>query len=407
MGNAPNPPLDGVRVLEVGTFIAGPFAGQQLGDLGADVVKIESPKGGDPLRHWRDLGPGDLWWPSIARNKRLVALDLSEKSGADVFRRLCQEADILIENFRPGALERWGVGPEILWEVNPRLVVVRISGFGQDGPLSNNPGFGSIGEAMGGIRHLTGWPDRPSTRVGISLGDEITALFGVIGALSALRVAEKTGVGQVVDVAIYEAVFALMESTVAEYELLGHIRNRSGATLPNIAPSNTYPTADGTELLIAANSDVMFHRLMVALDLEEIATEARFRNHVERGRHAAEVDEIISKRTILLPAHEVMQKCRSAGVPVGKVYTAADMSADPHFAARNAISRVAVEGVGLVPMPAPTPRFSRTPTEIRWPGSKVIGAHTREVLHEWVGLTDEQIDAFCQSQVIHEEQATS
>lgn len=396
--SAPSKPLEGVRVLEVGTFIAGPFAGQQLGDLGADVVKIEPPKGGDPLRYWRDLGLGDLWWPSISRNKRLVGLDLSTGSGAEIFRRLCREADILIENFRPGTLERWGVSPENLWEINPRLVVVRVSGFGQDGPLSNNPGFGSVGEAMGGIRYLTGWPDRPSTRVGISLGDEVAALFAVIGAISALRVAEKTGIGQVVDVAIYEAVFALMESTVAEYELLGHTRNRSGPTLPGIAPSNTYPTADGSELLIAANSDVMFFRLMVALDLEEISSEERFRSHVERGKHAMEIDEIISKRTMSMTADEILDKCRLVGVPAGKVYTAADISTDSHFAARGSIRRVPVEGIGLVPMPAPTPRFSKTPTEIRWPGPTVVGADTREVLHEWAGLSDAQIDVFLQDQ---------
>jgi formyl-CoA transferase len=384
-------PLEGVRVLEAGTFIAGPFAGQQLADLGAEVVKIEPPRVGDPMRHWRDLGPGDLWWPSLARNTRLVALDLSTPEGAEVFRRLAEEAHVLVENFRPGTLERWGIGPAALWERNPRLVVVRVSGFGQDGPRAAEPGFGSVGEAMGGIRHLTGWPDRPSTRTGISLGDQVTSLFAVIGALGALRVAERTGVGQVVDVAICEAVLALMESTVAEYELCGVVRNRTGPALPGVAPSNVYPTREGAEVLIAANSDTTFRRLADALGLAELPKDPRFSTHTERGRHAAELDALIAARTSTLGAEELLARCRDAQVPATKVYTAADIASDPHFRARGAIRRVPVDGLGPVAMSAPVPRFSRSTTAIRWPGPLAVGADTGEVLRAWAGLADEDL----------------
>ena len=377
------PPLDGVKVLEIGTFIAGPFAGQQLGDLGAEVVKVEPPGLGDPMRRWRDLGKGDLWWPSISRNKRMVELDLASEPGATTFLELASHADIVLENFRPGTLERWGIGPTELLERNPKLVVVRVSGFGQDGPRSPEPGFGSIGEAIGGLRHLTGWPDQPSARCGISLGDEVTALFATIGAISALRVAERTGHGQVVDVAIYESVFALMESTVAEYEIDGRIRNRTGGALPGVAPSNVYLTADGAEILIAANSDATFKRLAQVLGRVDLVERPEFATHTERGRHADDLDAIIAAETRAWTARHLLAECRRMGVPASKVYDAADIVDDPHFAARQTIVRHAVDGIGLVAMPAPVPRFSCSRTMVRWPGARAVGADTAAVLDDW------------------------
>lgn len=377
------PPLHGVRVLEIGTFIAGPFAGQQLGDLGADVVKVEPPGGGDPMRRWRDFGKGDLWWPSISRNKRLIELDLASKEGATVFLGLASQADIVLENFRPGTIERWGIGPAEILACNPKVVVVRVSGFGQDGPRSQEPGFGSIGEAIGGLRHLTGWPDQPSARCGISLGDEITALFATIGALSALRVAERTGCGQVVDVALYESVFALMESTIAEYEIHNSVRTRTGGALPGIAPSNVYPTADGVEVLIAANSDATFRRLANLLGRLDLTERQEFASHTARGHHAEELDAIITAETLAWTAAALLEECAKMGVPASKVYDANDIVNDEHFAARQAIVRPVVEGIGPVAMAAPVPRFSRSSTTVRWPGGRPVGADTVAVLDDW------------------------
>lgn len=377
------PPLDGVRVLEIGTFIAGPFAGQQLGDLGAEVVKVEPPGPGDPMRSWRDFGKGDLWWPSISRNKRLIELDLASEPGASTFLDLASHADIVVENFRPGTLERWGIGPTQLLERNPAIVIVRVSGFGQTGPRSSEPGFGSIAEAMGGIRHLTGWPDQPSARCGVSLGDEVSGLFATIGAISALRVAEHSGQGQVVDVSLYESVFALMESTIAEYEIHGRIRNRTGSALPAVAPSNVYPTKDLAEVLIAANSDVMFRRLAQVLRRVDLIERAEFANHTARGQHADDLDVIISAETRKWETSHLLAECQRMGVPASKVYDAADIVSDPHFSARHTIERHAVDGVGLVAMPAPVPRFSRSATTVRWPGGRAVGADTPAVLSEW------------------------
>lgn len=377
------PPLDGIRVLEIGTFIAGPFAGQQLGDLGADVVKVEPPGPGDPMRWWRDFGKGDLWWPSISRNKRLIGLDLASEPGASTFLDLASHADIVVENFRPGTLERWHIGPAELLARNPALVIVRVSGFGQSGPRSPEPGFGSIGEAMGGFRHLTGWPDQPSARCGVSLGDEIAGLFATIGAISALRVAERTGKGQVVDVALYESVFALMESTVAEYEIHGRIRNRTGSALPGVAPSNVYPTKDGAEVLIAANSDVMFRRLAQVLGRVDLVEREEFATHTTRGQHADDLDVIIAAETKKWETAHLLTECQRMGVPASKVYDAADIVGDPQFSARQTIERHAVEGVGLVAMPAPVPRFSRSVTTVRWPGGRAVGADTPAVLSDW------------------------
>lgn len=389
VGHAAPPPLSGVRVLELGMFIAGPFAGQQLGDLGADVIKVEHPRG-DPMRTWRDFGKGDLWWPSLSRNKRSVTVDMSKREGADIVRRLAEQSDILLENFQPGTMENWDLGPDQLLAANPKLVFVRVSGFGQDGPYAQRPGFGSIGEAMGGVRHTTGWPDRPSTRSGISLGDQVASLFATVGALAALRHAEITGEGQVVDAAIYESVFAIMESTVAEYELAGHTRPRTGPTLPGVAPSNVYPTSDGVEVLIAANSDSIFRRLVGVLDMPELLQDARFETHFSRGEHQGELDKLIADRTSELEAQALLEDLNESDVPATLVYTAAEMIADPHFTARQMITRMHVEGVGAVPMPAPVPRLSRSPGQIRSSGPR-LGEHTDDVLTEFADLGPEEL----------------
>ncbi|MQB00156.1 MAG: CoA transferase [Actinobacteria bacterium] len=378
--------LDGVRVLEVGMFIAGPFAGQQLGDLGAEIIKIENPEGGDPMRHWRDFGQGDLWWHSIARNKKSVTLNLSDRRSHPVFLELVRGSDIVLESFRPGTLERWGIGPDALFRANPALVITRVSGFGQTGPRAKQPGFGSVGEATGGIRHLTGWPNRASTRVGISLGDEVASLFAVAGTLAALRHAERTGRGQVVDTAIYEAVFAMMESLVAEYELAGVTRGRTGPTLPGVVPSNVYPTLDGDDVLIAANSDPIYARLVKALALDELATDESLADHTIRGGQGEKVDQTISRRTRQLSTDELIRLLEDADVPHGKVFTAPDMVADPHYRARQMIVRRDVDGVGPVAMPAPVPRLSQTPGRIDSTGP-CLGAHTEEVLCQLTGLS--------------------
>ncbi len=392
-------PLADVRVLELGTFIAGPFAGQQLGDLGAEVIKVEQPGQGDPMRHWRDFGGGDLWWPSIARNKKSLTLKLSHPDAQAVLLKLVEQCDILVENFRAGTLEKWGIGPDVLHARNPRLVITRVSGFGQDGPRSQEPGFGSVGEAMGGIRHLTGWPDRVSTRAGISLGDEVASLFATIGTMAALRHAERTGKGQVVDVAIYEAVFALMESTVAEYEVAGHVRGRTGPLLPGVVPSNAYVTADEEEVLIAANSDAIFNRLIHALNLEELIGVDTLKSHVDRAPHAERIDKIINARTGQMTTDDLIETLAEAGIPHGKIYAASDIAEDEHYAARQAILRPDVRGHGPVAMPAPTPRLSQTPGSIRHVGPDV-GEHTEQILTEYVGLPEREITELRRSGVI-------
>lgn len=384
-------PLAGVRVLELGSFIAGPFSGQLLGDYGADVIKIEDPESGDPMRAWGVTIDGDsLWWPGIARNKRSVALDLRDRRGRDVVRRLAEHCDVLVENFRPGRLDEWGLTYEVLAEHNPRLVLVRISGFGQTGPRSRDAGFGSIGEAMGGIRHTTGSPDRPPSRAGVSLGDAVAAMFGVIGALAALTSARTTGRGQVVDVAIYEAVAALMESTMADYELAGVLRGRSGSVLPGVAPSNVYPTRDGSEVLIAGNADSVFVRLCAAMGRPELATDERYATHGTRGRNMEELDEQVGAWTSTLDGDELLAVLERHAVPAGRIYTAPDMLTDPHYLAREMVLRSTSFQGWNVPMAGIVPRFAETPGAVRFPGAP-LGAHTEEVLRQVVGVSDEEL----------------
>jgi crotonobetainyl-CoA:carnitine CoA-transferase CaiB-like acyl-CoA transferase len=372
----------GLRVLELGSFIAGPFAGQLLGDYGADVVKVEPPDGGDPMRHWGETLDGHgLWWPTIGRNKRSVVADLRTEEGQALVRRIASEADVVVENFRPGRLADWGLDYATVSATNPGVVMVHVSGFGQTGPRAHEAGFGSIGEAVGGIRHTTGDPDRPPARCGVSLGDSLAGLFAVIGTLAALRERDRSGRGQEVDVAIYEAVAALMESSMADLELGGRLRTRSGGTLPGVAPANAYPTADGSDVLIAGNADSVFERLCEVMGRPELATDPRFATHTARGAHAEELDRLVSAWTGTQPAQALLDALTRAAVPAGRVYTAADMLHDPHYLARDMVLRATARAGFEVPMTGVVPRFSRTPGGVADVGAE-LGEHTAEVVQQ-------------------------
>jgi formyl-CoA transferase/succinyl-CoA--D-citramalate CoA-transferase len=386
-----NGPLTGVRVLELGSFIAGPFAGQLLGDYGADVIKVEAPGEGDPMRHWGVTRDGDsLWWPTIGRNKRSITLDLRHERGRELAAGLAGKCDVVLENFRPGTLARWGLDFATLSASNPRLVMTHISGFGQTGPLAEQAGFGSVGEAMGGIRYTTGSPDRPPSRAGISLGDALASVFGVIGTLSALLSARATGVGQEVDVAIYEAVAALMESTMADYELGGVVRTRSGSVLKGVSPSNVYPTADGAEVVIAANADNVFARLCKAMGASELADDPRFAKHNARGEHMDEIDRIVGTWSATFACDDLLALLDEHGVPAGRIFTAPDMLHDPQYLARDMVRRVTSAQGWEVPMTGIVPRFTETPGSIRHPGAP-LGAHTDDVLRELLGVGDDEL----------------
>ena len=378
-------PLAGIRVLELGNFIAGPFAGQLLGDYGADVIKVESPDEGDPMRRWGTTVNGDgLWWPTIARNKRSIELDLRDASGRRAVRQIADQVDVVVENFRPGRLASWGLGYEDLARTNPGVIVVHVSGFGQTGPRTGDAGFGSVGEAMGGIRHTTGEPDRPPSRCGVSLGDSLAAMFAVIGTLAALHERGQSSRGQEVDVAIYESVAAIMESTLADYEVAGVLRSRTGSVLPGVAPSNAYPTADGSEVLIAGNADSVFVRLCEAMGRPELAADPRYATHQGRGEHMAELDALISAWTSGADSDALLATLSGHGVPAGKVYTAPDILADPHYRAREMVLR-AVSRRGLeIPMTGVVPKFSRTPGSVRDVGP-ALGEHTAEILAGMAG----------------------
>ena len=379
--HAPKGPLSDLRVVEMGTLIAGPFCGQVLGDFGADVVKIEDPGKGDPMRQWGRSLPKGLspWWPVIGRNKRSVALDLRQPEARELALALIDQADVLIENFRPGALEKWGMGYEVLAARNPRLVMARVSGFGQTGPYSQRAGYGLIGEAMGGLRYVTGEPDRPPARAGISIGDSLTALHAVIGVMMALHHRERTGRGQMIDAALYESVLSVMENLVTEYDLTGYVRERSGSILPGIAPSNVYPCANGESLLIGGNGDAVFARLAATMGREDLAADPRYATHAARGENQAELDRIVSDWTRNWPLPELLALLEANGVPCGRIFRAPDMLEDPQFAARQSIVEVDHPVFGKVKMQNAFPRLSETPGGVRWPGP-ALGEHTREVL---------------------------
>jgi formyl-CoA transferase len=385
-------PLSGIRVLELGSLIAGPFAGQLLADYGAEVVKIELPDDGDPMRRWGITREGEsLWWAAIARGKKSVAVDMRTDEGREVVKAIAAECDVVVENFRPGTISRWGLGYDDLAAVNPAIVVVHVSGFGQTGPRSGEAGFGSVGEAMGGIRHTTGDPSLRSSRSGVSLGDSLAAVFAVIGTLAALVERTRSGVGQEVDVAIYEAVAALMESTMVDFERAGVVRQRSGSVLPGVAPSNVYTSSEGAEVVIAANGDAVFARLCQVMGRPELATDVDYADHAARGRNSERLDREIEAWAITLTTEQMLVALSEGGVPAGRIYTAPDMVEDPQYVARGMVLRPEVGGVVHGPMPGIVPKFSRTPGEITSVGPR-LGADTDRILEELAGL-DEAVRA--------------
>ena len=377
-------PLDGLKVLEMGTLIAGPFCGRLLAEFGAEVIKIETPGEGDPLRKWRKLHDTDgeqtsLWWYAQARNKKSVTVNLREKEGQDIVRKLAQEADIIVENFRPGTLEKWSLGFDALAATNPRLIMVRLSGFGQTGPYKDRVGFGAIGESMGGMRYITGYPDRAPVRVGISIGDSLAAMYGAMGALMALHQRHKTGRGQVVDVALYEAVFSMMESMLPEFGMTGFVRERSGASLPGIVPSNTYLCADGQYVVIGANGDSIFKRMMLAIGRQDLAHDPALADNAGRTRRTRELDDAIGAWTGANPLDKVLEILAQADVPSGRIYSIADIVADMQFQARGMIEKHKLGDNAEVWLPGIVPKLSATPGGTRWVGPR-LGEHTAEVL---------------------------
>ncbi len=390
MSNRPenSGPLADLRVIELGQLIAGPFCGQLLGDMGAEVIKVESPGEGDPMRTWGQGLP--VWWPVIARNKKSITLNLREPEGQSLLRRLVADADVLIENFRPGTMEKWGLGYADLAAINPRLIMVRVSGFGQTGPYAHRAGYGSIGEAMGGIRYLAGDPDRPPSRVGLSIGDSLAATFACLGTLAALHHRARSGRGQVVDAAIYEAVLAMMESTIPEYTEAGVIRERSGAILPKIAPSNVYPTRDGEMILIGANQDSVFARLCDAMGAPALATDPRYATHTARGERQAELDQRIAAWSATLDGDALLATLETHGVPAGRIFRAPEMLADPQFAARDSIVDVPHPSFRNLKMQNVVPKLSETQGSIRWAGP-ALGAHNQEVYEGVLGLAPDEM----------------
>ena len=385
-------PLKGLTVIEMGTLIAGPFCGQILGDFGATVIKLEDPGKGDPMRQWgRSLPKGHSpWWPVIGRNKRSVTLNLRDPEGQAIARKLIAGADVLIENFRPGAMEKWGLAYESLAADNPRLVMARVSGFGQTGPYAQRAGYALIGEAMGGLRYITGEPDRAPARAGISVGDSLAGLHAALGTMMALHARERTGKGQIVDAAIYESVLSVMENLITEYGLTGYIRERSGSVLPGIAPSNAYPTADGALVVIGANQDTLFKRLCEAMGRPELSADPRYAGHAARGENQAQLDGLIGAWTSALTADEVLALMEANGVAAGRVYRAPDMLDDPQFAARGAIVETPHPVFGTVKMQNAFPKLSDTPGGVRWPGPG-LGEHTDEVLTDRAGVSADDL----------------
>ena len=394
-------PLEDIRVLEMGVLLAGPFCGQLLADFGADLIKVEQPGVGDPMRDWgrEKSGGQSLWWPVVARGKKSLTLDLREEAGQEIIKELITDTDILIENFRPGTMERWGMGYEDLAEINPRLIMVRVTGFGQYGPYASQPGYGSVGEAMGGLRYVVGDPSTPPSRMGISIGDTLAATFACVGALTALHARERTGRGQVVDSAIYEAVLGVMESLIPEYAVTGYVRERTGSIIPNVAPSNVYPSKDGQMVLLAANQDTVFGRLAEAMGRPELATDERYSTHTARGLRQQELDDLIGEWTSEHTSAELNEILVEHAIPTGPIYRAPEMLDDAHFAARNAIIEMTHPEPGELPMQNVAPKLSDTPGEVRWVGPE-LGQHTREVLADVLGKSDDEIDSLAEAGII-------
>jgi crotonobetainyl-CoA:carnitine CoA-transferase CaiB-like acyl-CoA transferase len=393
-------PLTGIRVIEIGTLIAAPFAARLMAEFGAEVIKIEAMGQGDPLRKWRKLHQGtSLWWYLQSRNKKSLALNLKSPEGIAIVKQLAESTDVLIENLRPGALEKLGLGWDVLHAINPKLTLVRISGYGQSGPYRDRPGFGAIGEAMGGIRYTTGEPGSPPARVGVSLGDSLASMHAVMGALMCLlRVKTGQGDGQIVDVSLAESVFNLMESLVPEYAMLGHVRERSGGALPGIAPSNTYPTADGGYVVIAGNSDPIFKRLMAAIGRNDLGERPEFAHNDGRAAQSDLLDGAISQWSASLPIDAVLAVLEQAEVPAGRIYSVADIVADPHYQARQMILDTELPGGAAVKMPGIVPKLSETPGGVNWQGP-TLGEHTASVLAS-LGLTAQDIQRLTDEGVV-------
>ena len=399
--NLSNGPLTGTRVIEMGQLIAGPFCGQLLGDFGAEVIKIESPEGGDPMRNWgQQKKEGlSLWWPVIARNKKSITLNLRDKTGQQIARDLITKADVLVENFRPGTLEKWGLDYATMSKLNPGLVMIRVSGYGQTGPYASRPGYGGIGEAMGGLRYVVGDPDRPPARVGISIGDSLAGTFACLGGVLALLAREKTGRGQVVDSALYESVLAVMESLVSEYDQTGYVRERQGPILKGLAPSSIYPTKDGQLLLIAGNQDAIFKRLCAAMGNPGMATDPRYATHNARGENQLGLDEIIAAWSAQYDAEPLVALLEQHDVPVGRAFRAPEMLADAQFKAREAIVRIAHPVFGQLAMQNVTPRLSETPGHVMAPGPE-LGQHNAEIYGNVLGFNAARIEDLKRNGVI-------
>ena len=392
--------LAGLKVLELGQLIAGPFAAKTLADFGAEVIKIEPPGTGDPLRKWRLLKNGtSVWWQVQSSNKRSLALDLRTPEGQDVVRKLALEADVLVENFRPGAMEGWNLGPDELLAANPKLIVLRISGYGQTGPYRNRPGFGVVAEAMGGLRHLTAEPGRVPVRVGVSIGDTLAALHGVIGILLALQHRHVSGRGQIIDVALYEAVFNCMESLLPEYSAFGAVRGAAGSALPGIAPSNAYRCQDGAYALIAGNGDSIFRRLMILIGREDLANDPSLADNAGRVARVAEIDEVISAWTAQRSVNDALAALDSVSVPAGRIYSVADIAADPHYRAREMLRDVRLDDGSSLTLPGIVPKLSATPGSHRR-NAPTLGQDTGEVLRE-IGLTEAQIAALRERGIVN------
>ena len=384
--------LCNLRVIELGQLIAGPFAAKTLADFGADVIKIEPPNSGDPLRKWRLLKDGtSVWWQIQSRNKRSIALDLKQTEAQDIVRQLVKDADVLIENFRPGAMEGWGLGPDELLALNPKLIMLRISGYGQTGPYRDKPGFGVVAEAMSGLRHLTAEPGRVPVRVGVSIGDTLASLHGVIGILLALHERHTSGKGQVIDVALYEAVFNCMESLLPEFSAFGAIREAAGSALPGIAPSNAYKCQDGGYVLIAGNGDSIFKRLMHTMGRDDLGLDADLADNAGRVKRVEEIDAAIGVWTATLSVAQVLELLDAASVPAGRIYTVADIATDPHYQARDMILQTVMADGSTLALPGIVPKLSRTPGSHRR-NAPEIGQDTDAVLQD-IGLTEAQIQA--------------
>ncbi|CAG9621220.1 CaiB/BaiF CoA transferase family protein [Sutcliffiella rhizosphaerae] len=394
-------PLEDIRVLELGSLIAGPFTGRLLADFGAEVIKVEPPGKADPMRNWGKSKEGaGLWWPIQSRNKKSITLNLREEEGQQVLKELVKEADVVLENFRPGTMEKWNLSYEELSEINPKIIMVRTSGYGQTGPYKHRAGFGSVGEAMGGLRNVTGFPDRPPTRIGVSVGDTLAALFATVGCLVAIHERSHSGKGQVVDTALYESVFSIMESLIPDYMLAGYVRERMGNILPGVAPSNIYFTKDKTYIVIGANADGVFQRLCEAMGQPELAEDPRFATHHARGENMKLLDSMIEEWTKSLPAKDALEILDEKGVPSGLIYKAKDILEDPHYQARDMILKHEHPVIGEFPMPGIVPKLSRTPGEVKHLGSEYMGKHNEEVYQKLLGWKEERLEELKQKNII-------